>query len=243
MKSQEIHHKHRYPEIESMTSELQKLRTENIELKAEMDLAANKFDKQYFDGKNDRVLYFTGLQTFHILLALYTFLEPALPVKKTVNKFKMLILTLMRLRLNVSASFLAYEFNVSSATVSRIFSVVIDVMYVRMKPLVFWPSRHDIRKTMSMQFRKCFGTTCAVIIDCFEIFIDRPTNLKARAETWSSYKHHNTVKFLIGITPQGTVSFISNAWGGRVSDKHVTENYGFFIQYFPWRLGTCRPGF
>ena len=43
--------------------------------------------------------------------------------------------------------------------------------------------------------------------------------------TWSNYKHHNTVKFLIGITPQGVISFISKA-GGRVSDKHVTENSG-----------------
>ena len=80
---------------------------------------------------------------------------------------------------------------------------MIDVMHVRMTPLIVWPSRDALRKTMPMPFRKYFGTKCAVIIDCFEIFIDRPTNLKARAETWSSYKHHNTVKFLIGITPQG----------------------------------------
>ena len=41
-----------------------------------------------------------------------------------------------------------------------------------------------------------------------------------------SYKHHNTVKFLIGMTPQGVVSFISQAWGGTVSDKFLPENSG-----------------
>jgi len=39
-----------------------------------------------------------------------------------------------------------------------------------------------------------------------------------RAQTWSNYKKHNTVKFLIGVTPQGTIDFISKGWGGRVSD-------------------------
>lgn len=37
-------------------------------------------------------------------------------------------------------------------------------------------------------------------------------------------KHHNTVKLLISITPQGLVSFVSKGWGACVSDKHLTEN-------------------
>ncbi len=60
-----------------------------------------------------------------------------------------------------------------------------------------------------------------VIIDFFEVFIERPTNLKARAQTWSNYKHHNTCKFLLGISPQGSVTFIFKGWGGRVSDVHL----------------------
>ena len=48
----------------------------------------------------------------------------------------------------------------------------------------------------------------------------------ARSQTWSNYKHHNTVKFLIGMTPQGYISFISKGWGGRVSDKYLTEHCG-----------------
>lgn len=229
--------------IVSMTSELQNLRTENIHLSSKVENMCEKYDQIDFEGKDEKVLYFTGLQTYQILFTLYTFLEPCLPVKKSMNKFKMLILTLMRLRLNVSSSFLSYGFNISLATVSRIFSDVIDVMYVRMKPLVVWPSRDELRKTMPMQFRKYFGTKCVVIIDCFEVFIDRPSSLKARAETWSSYKHHNAVKFLIGITPQGTVSYISKAWGGRVSDKYITENGGFLNNIYPGDLVLADRGF
>ena len=38
---------------------------------------------------------------------------------------------------------------------------------------------------------------------------------------------HNTVKFLIGITSCGTISFLSKCWGGHVSDKSMTQESGF----------------
>jgi len=73
----------------------------------------------------------------------------------------------------------------------------------------------------------------AVILDCFEIFIERPSNLKARTMTWSNYKHHNTVKIFLGITPQGVISFISDCWGGHTSDRYLTEHCGLLKKLLP----------
>lgn len=92
--------------------------------------------------------------------------------------------------------------------------------------------RDVLLKTMPMVFRK-HHPHCVVIIDCFEVFIDRPTNLLAWAQTYSQYKHHNTVKYLIGITPQGTVSYISDGWGGRASDKYITEHCSLLTYLVP----------
>ena len=67
--------------------------------------------------------------------------------------------------------------------------------------------------------------------------------LLTRAQTFSSYKHHNTVKVLIGITPQGTISFVSKAWGGRTSDKFLTENCGIIGKLQPGDLVLADRGF
>lgn len=77
-------------------------------------------------------------------------------------------------------------------------------------------------------FLNIFDNSVAVIIDCFEIAIEQPSNLKAKAQTWSSYKNKNTVKYLIAITPQGVISYISKGCGGKVNDKHITEYWNFF---------------
>ena len=146
-------------------------------------------------------------------MALFNFLKPFIPrtAKNALLDFQMLVLVLMRLILNVPVQDLAYRFGVSKSTVSWSFLSVIYVMYIRMKSLIIWPNREELRLTMSTEFRKHFGLKVATIIDCFKSFIERHSNLLARASNWSSYKHHNTVKFLIGITPQGTVSFLSKA--------------------------------
>lgn len=51
------------------------------------------------------------------------------------------------------------------------------------------------------------------------------------------------MKYLIGITPQGTISFISKGWGGRASDKQITENCGFLQKLSPGDLVLADRGF
>ena len=86
----------------------------------------------------------------------------------------------------------------------------------KLSVFVCWPERDQLLlliKTMPMEFWKNFRK-CVIIIDCFEVFIELPTSLMAQAQTWSNHKKHNTFKFVIGITPQGSIAFISKGWGG-----------------------------
>lgn len=96
---------------------------------------------------------------------------------------------------------------------------------------------------MPQCFIESFGNQVTVIVDCFEIFIEKPNSVLSRAECWSNYKHHRTLKYLIGITPQGTVAFISEGYGGGASDKFVTEDSGFLKLLVPGSVVLADWGF
>ena len=68
------------------------------------------------------------------------------------------------------------------------------VMDVRLKFMISWPEREQLWQTMPMCFQYAFGKKVPVVIDFFEVFIERPSNLLARAQTFSSYKHHNQAR-------------------------------------------------
>ena len=128
---------------------------------------------------------------------------------------------------------IGYRFGVHASTVSRNFHRVLDVTFVRTAHLSKWPdNRETLRLTMPMSFRK-FSKECCVIIDCSEIFIERPSDSLVRVQVWCNYKHHSTIKFLIGITPEGT---ISECVGGRMSDKEIVEQSSLLQHLLP---GKC----
>ena len=201
--------------------------------------------KKWFNENDEKVLFYTGLPNFKVLQTVFDFLFAVVGEnnRAVLSPFQEMVLTLMRLRLNLTLNDLSYRFNISRSTTSSIVLKWINIMFVRLRPLIMWPGREEIISTTPVSFRQYFKTKVAVIIDCFEIFINKPTNLKARNATWSQYKHHNTIKFLIGISPQGVITFISKAWGGRTSDKYLTENSKFLNNLLPGDVVLADRGF
>jgi len=59
------------------------------------------------------------------------------------------------------------------------------------------------------------------------VFIETPKALDLQKMTWSEYKHHNTLKFLIGCTPNSSVSFLSKSYPGSISDQKIVNDSGF----------------
>ena len=167
------------------------------------------FTEDYFKDSDDKTRFYTGLPDFHLLTKTFEFVSPHVTRRtKTLSLFQEFVMVLIKLRLNVPNLDLAYRFEVSLSTVSRVFKAWMEVLDVRLSPLISWPEREELWRTMPRCFQYTFSKATTIIIDCFEIYIDRPSNLLARAQTYSHYKSHNTVKVLIGITPQGSVCFV-----------------------------------
>jgi len=95
------------------------------------------------------------------------------------------LLVLMKLQLGDPNKHLAYTFGITPGRVSQLSLEWIDVMSRELESLIVWPDQQMIRKHLPKSFK--------------------PMYAKA---TWI-----NTEKFLVAISPTGTIIFISKCWG------------------------------
>ena len=187
------------------------------------------------------VLFYTGFNSYKVFLAFYEFLGPAVeklnywgskqnPRKRNrstkLRPMDQLLMTLMKLRLNLKLLDLAVRFGVSESTVSRYVTTWICFLYHHLKEVDWMPSVDQVTGTLPSAFREKYASTYA-IIDGSEVFLETPSDLHMQSSTWSNYKHHNTAKFLIACTPNGCISFISPLYVGSISDIELTKISGF----------------
>ena len=184
---------------------------------------------------------YTGLTSWKLFEYLHKFLKSHRSnVNSKILQADILLMTLMRLRLNLQVQDLAYRFGMVLSTASYAIQKCINIMFSCLQFLIKWPSKDIVRTNMPQVFKDLYPRI-RCIIDCSEIFIERPQSFEARAQTYSNYKKHNTAKFLIAITPNGAISFLSKCWGGRATDKLITQNSGFLdLIEHAWRCYTGR---
>ena len=178
---------------------------------------------EYFETKLVNMQYWTGPKTLEKPDTSY--LGSSKPGRKrSLSRKQEFFIVLLRLKVGLFVNDIADRFNISPGHVSKIFTTWINFLYHELPLLFPFPSQAMIRMYMPAEF-KDFPTT-RIIIDGTEIFCQVPSSLKSQSQTWSDYKHHNTWKALIGISPNGCITFVSKLWSGRVSDRQQTKDCG-----------------
>ena len=217
--------------------EMDSLRHERDEAREERDHAlahanAARLTTALIMDNNDKAIFYTGIP-WGWFLSLYTFLVAAVPDKgiPKVPYMEQLFLTLVKLKQDPNFEYLSDQAGIPVSTLTDYFWKWIDLIYYRAHIFIQPSARDWIYGIIPPEFKAKFPRLTN-IIDCFEIFIEAPSNKKARAQTWSDYKRHTTVKYLISCNPLGAITFISEGWGGRASDNKIVRESGYIHPTF-----------
>ena len=235
----------RQQQIERLREELQSVLC--LKESLEHDLFISKFRLKRFKDSDKDMSYYTGL-TYGQFVALFKFLNahgichrlnywgsdyaqiqlPDSEKKGQKHSFEPedeLVLTLCQLRVNIPEKVSAHNYNVAVSEVSRIFATWLDLLSSRLIQLPVWATKKIIEETMPEVLQQKYPPS-RVILNCTELFIEKPSCFRAQSDTYSTYtcKPHNTAKGLVGIAPNGALTFISDLYGSHCNDKIIVEH-------------------
>ncbi|XP_045490867.1 uncharacterized protein LOC123690833 [Colias croceus] len=135
-----------------------------------------------------------------------------------------IIITLYKIKNNLSFRQISDMFCISLSTLWRIFYKALYLLSNFFKQLIFCPPILTVKRNLPSSFKtnKEYSNIYC-IIDCFEIEIEKPSKPIEQSLTWSQYKNANTLKYLLASTPDGFIVFVSAGHGGRISDTNIVE--------------------
>lgn len=225
----------------SLRQKEDELKRKNEEIEQLMkQLSLERFGINRFSTDDSMIEFYTGFPTYSVLLAFYDSMKPSkirnpyyTPSEdvngrgrpKALLPIDELFMFLCRLKSGFLTEDLAVRFNIHKSTVSRLNIMWTNYLYFLLGGINIWPRREKILEHMPTDF-KTLASKTRVIIDCTEIFTERPSSLALSSKTFSSYKSHNTWKGLVGIAPNGAVTFISSLYSGCMSDIEITKRSG-----------------
>lgn len=156
------------------------------------------------------------------------------------------LLCLVKLKMDCTFSHLGYLFAVSESCATETFHRILGLLYVTIccPPLAPLPAPENFRDGAMPCFKDFqLFRNVAMILDCTEFFMQTASDLEAQRLTFSRYKHHNTLKVLVAIGQSGQVVFVALCYGGRISDKEITDACNFLKMLWPGAQVMVDKGF
>lgn len=161
-----------------------------------------------------------------------------------INRTNQIFMTLIKLRLNLKHIDLSVRFNCSMGMVSNIILTWIHVFHkVLYEILMDKVPTLEKNKISSKPESFSFFPNCRMAIDCTEIFVEMPTEMDKQKETYSHYKHANTLKGLVGVASNGVITYCSALYPGSMSDKEIVKTLWDFKEIQCWRYDFSRQRF
>jgi hypothetical protein len=143
------------------------------------------------------------------------------PFRK-LGKNNLLLLFLMKFKLGVTFDDLGSFFQIRPVTASKFFLEMLEMLTKTTSGWITWPNQAE---TSPPDFHTC--PECTAIVDCIEINCDRPGNPHHKEDLSSSYKKSSFFKFLVGVTSDDSICFLSKAYGGNSRDDFIMQDSGF----------------
>ncbi|XP_020912312.1 uncharacterized protein LOC110250056 [Exaiptasia diaphana] len=220
--------------------------------------------------KNSETMkHFTGLSSrqFNIL---FDFLNDVCPLdkltywsycdqKKSVNKLtqtlpskwstkERLFICLLRLRRGFTIKTMSIllstpDKQIKETSIRDVFTTYMQLMYRVFRDMskVMFPSKEILQKCLPPVFKTIKRIRCSV--DCTEFRVETARNFARQGNTYSSYKHANTFKCLIAVTPNGGSCFVSDLYEGDISDVQIFEQSGILKHIEPQDVILVDRGF